>query len=61
MMKRMIEEGESVPPELTMEILMKAMVQSGNDKFLLDGFPRDEEIRAAFEAAVSSSIWVYCL
>ncbi|EAZ24813.1 hypothetical protein OsJ_08592 [Oryza sativa Japonica Group] len=27
----------------------EAMIKSGNDKFLIDGFPRNEENRAAFE------------
>ncbi|WCJ34983.1 UMP-CMP kinase [Euphorbia peplus] len=54
MIRRMIKEGESVPPELTMLILMKEIERSGNDKFMLDGFPRDEEIRAAFEDATKT-------
>ncbi|XP_065847009.1 UMP-CMP kinase 3-like [Euphorbia lathyris] len=54
MIQRMIKEGESVPPELTMVILMKAIERSDNDKFMLDGFPRDEEIRVAFEAATKT-------
>lgn len=59
MIEAMIREGKSVPPGITMEILQKAMVKSGNDKFILDGFPRDEEIRKAFEAAVSLLISKY--
>ncbi|KAG8660852.1 UMP-CMP kinase 3 [Manihot esculenta] len=54
MIEAMIREGKSVPPGITMEILQKAMVKSGNDKFILDGFPRDEEIRKAFEAATKT-------
>jgi len=42
-----------VPSEVTIKLLQKAMQESGNDKFLIDGFPRNEENRAAFEAVVS--------
>ncbi|KAF2290882.1 hypothetical protein GH714_016163 [Hevea brasiliensis] len=54
MIEAMIKEGKSVPPDITMEILQKAIEESGNDKFILDGFPRDEEIRAAFESATKT-------
>ncbi|KDP31613.1 hypothetical protein JCGZ_14838 [Jatropha curcas] len=53
MIKSMLKDGQSVPPDITLRVLQKAMKQSGNDKFLLDGFPRDEEIRAAFEDAIN--------
>ena len=36
--------------EVTIKLLQDAMLKSGNDKFLIDGFPRNEENRAAFEA-----------
>ncbi|KAJ9145909.1 hypothetical protein P3X46_028237 [Hevea brasiliensis] len=54
MIEAMIKEGKSVPPDITMEILQKAIEESENDKFILDGFPRDEEIRAAFESATKT-------
>ncbi|OMO65648.1 Adenylate kinase [Corchorus capsularis] len=50
MIKNMMNEGQIVPSEVTIKLLQKAMVESGNDKFLIDGFPRNEENRAAFEA-----------
>jgi UMP-CMP kinase len=31
------------------------MIKSENDKFLIDGFPRNEENRAAFKNVVSPS------
>ncbi|CAJ1979313.1 unnamed protein product [Sphenostylis stenocarpa] len=37
-----------------MTLLQRAMKQSGNDKFLIDGFPHNEENRAAFENEMSS-------
>ncbi|KAL3537149.1 hypothetical protein ACH5RR_000515 [Cinchona calisaya] len=49
MIQNMIEEGKIVPSEVTIKLLQQAMEESGNDKFLIDGFPRNEENRAAFE------------
>lgn len=53
MIQNMIKEGKIVPSEVTIKLLQKAMKESGNDKFLIDGFPRNEENRAAFETVVS--------
>lgn len=53
MIQNMIKEGKIVPSEVTIKLLQKAMQEIGNDKFLIDGFPRNEENRAAFEAVVS--------
>lgn len=53
MIKSMINDGKIVPSEVTVKLLQQAMEESGNDKFLIDGFPRNEENRAAFEAVVS--------
>ncbi|XP_012083769.1 UMP-CMP kinase 3 isoform X1 [Jatropha curcas] len=50
MIQNMIKEGKIVPSEVTIKLLQKAMRESGNDKFLIDGFPRNEENRAAFES-----------
>ncbi|XP_074591457.1 UMP-CMP kinase 3-like isoform X2 [Curcuma longa] len=49
MISNMIKEGKIVPSEVTVELLRKAILESGNNKFLIDGFPRNEENRAAFE------------
>nr|DAD36388.1 TPA_asm: hypothetical protein HUJ06_007029 [Nelumbo nucifera] len=51
MIKNM-KEGKLVPSEITVELLQKAMQASENKKFLIDGFPRSEENRAAFEKIV---------
>lgn len=53
MIRSMINEGKIVPSDVTVNLLQQAMEESGNDKFLIDGFPRNEENRAAFEAVVS--------
>ncbi|KAH7295981.1 hypothetical protein KP509_26G002000 [Ceratopteris richardii] len=50
MIQNTIKEGKIVPSEVTVHLLQKAMNGSDNDKFLIDGFPRNEENRAAFEA-----------
>lgn len=53
MIKSMMNEGKIVPSEVTVKLLQKAMEESGNEKFLIDGFPRNDENRAAFAAVVS--------
>ncbi|KAG6491241.1 hypothetical protein ZIOFF_052577 [Zingiber officinale] len=49
MISNMIKEGKIVPSEVTVELLKKAILESGNNKFLIDGFPRNEENRSTFE------------
>ncbi|KAG6548156.1 hypothetical protein Mapa_010206 [Marchantia paleacea] len=49
MIQNMIEDGKIVPSEVTVKLLMKAMNEATTDKFLIDGFPRNEENRLAFE------------
>ncbi|CAL0329522.1 unnamed protein product [Lupinus luteus] len=49
MIQNMIKEGKIVPSEVTIKLLQRAIEEDGNDKFLIDGFPRNEENRAAFE------------
>ncbi|XP_072983603.1 UMP-CMP kinase 3-like isoform X3 [Typha latifolia] len=49
MIQNMIKEGKIVPSEVTIKLLQRAMLEDANDKFLIDGFPRNEENRAAFE------------
>lgn len=49
MIQDMIKEGKIVPAEVTVGLLQKAMKESGNDKFLIDGFPRNDENRIVFE------------
>ncbi|XP_071720432.1 UMP-CMP kinase 4-like [Rutidosis leptorrhynchoides] len=50
MIQNMISEGIIVPAEVTIKLLEKAILGTKNDKFLIDGFPRNEENRAAFES-----------
>lgn len=41
MIKNFIKEGKIVPAQVTVKLLHNAMIVSGSDKFLVDGFPRD--------------------
>lgn len=52
MIQNMIKEGKIVPAEVTIGLLQKAIQESGKEKFLIDGFPRNEENRALFESIV---------
>ncbi|KAJ0532669.1 putative UMP/CMP kinase [Helianthus annuus] len=56
----MIKEGKIVPSEVTIKLLEKAILENENDKFLIDGFPRNEETRAAFEAVVACELFFVC-
>lgn len=53
MIQNMIKEGKIVPAEVTVKLLEKAMKESANDKFLIDGFPRNLDNRKCFESVVS--------
>ena len=55
MIQNMIKEGKIVPAEVTVKLLQKAMEKSDNDKFLIDGFPRNDDNRKCFEDVVCSS------
>ncbi|KAL3697339.1 hypothetical protein R1sor_011415 [Riccia sorocarpa] len=49
MIQELIKDGKIVPSEVTVKLLLKAMNEAKTDKFLIDGFPRNEENRLAFE------------
>ncbi|PWA83658.1 P-loop containing nucleoside triphosphate hydrolases superfamily protein [Artemisia annua] len=53
MIQNMINDGKIVPSEVTIKLLERAILENENDKFLIDGFPRNEENRAAFEAVTN--------
>lgn len=48
-----IKEGRIVPSEITVELIRKAMEMKNPKRVLIDGFPRCEENRIAFERIVS--------
>ncbi|XP_024024410.1 UMP-CMP kinase isoform X2 [Morus notabilis] len=49
-----IREGKIVPSQVTVKLIQKEMESSDNKKFLIDGFPRSEENRMAFEKIVGT-------
>lgn len=46
-----IKEGKIVPAEITVRLLLRAMAKSGARNVLVDGFPRNEDNLAAWEAS----------
>ncbi|XP_073293007.1 UMP-CMP kinase-like isoform X1 [Primulina huaijiensis] len=49
-----IREGKIVPSEMTVKLLQKAIEESKNDRFLIDGFPRSEENRITYERVIGT-------
>lgn len=49
MVADMIKQGTIVPSHVTISLLEKAMNESEKQRFLIDGFPRNEENRSQFE------------
>ncbi|KAI4344873.1 hypothetical protein L6164_012059 [Bauhinia variegata] len=49
-----IKEGRIVPSEVTVKLIQREMESSDNQKFLIDGFPRCEENRRAFEKIIGA-------
>ncbi|CAN0902568.1 Probable UMP-CMP kinase 2 [Linum grandiflorum] len=47
-----IKDGKIVPSEVTVKLILKEMESSHSNKFLIDGFPRTEENRVAFERII---------
>ncbi|CAN1842687.1 Probable UMP-CMP kinase 2 [Linum perenne] len=47
-----IKDGKIVPSEVTVKLILKEMESSHSNKFLIDGFPRTEENRIAFERII---------
>jgi UMP-CMP kinase len=54
MINRIMMEGKIVPSEVTTNLLLKNMKQCGNSKFIIDGFPRNEENRTSWEELAGS-------
>ena len=50
MVAEMIKNGQIVPSEVTVNLLLDAMKASGKSRFLIDGFPRNKENRDAWES-----------
>jgi UMP-CMP kinase len=56
MISMMIKEGKIVPSSVTVELLEKAMKESNKNKFLIDGFPRNEENNSCWEKEMSTKV-----
>lgn len=56
LISQLIHDGKIVPSEITVALLWKAMVRAGKPRVLIDGFPRNSENRAAWEAAMEGKI-----
>ncbi|CAN6460916.1 unnamed protein product [Victoria cruziana] len=54
MLRDTIKEGKIVPSEVTVSLIKKEIEASENDKFLIDGFPRSEDNRVAFEHIIGA-------
>lgn len=52
-----IKEGKIVPSQVTVKLIQKEIESSENERILIDGFPRTEENRIAFEHIVSFSVF----
>jgi adenylate kinase len=47
--KKIMEKGELVPYELTVQILISALIANPSKNILIDGFPRQVEQAIYFE------------
>merc|ERR1719265_387330 len=57
-----IKEGKIVPVEITLKLLKIAMQSSGNDRFLIDGFPRNSNNLDGWNKAMAGVVRVsFCL
>lgn len=54
-----IKEGKIVPSQVTVKLIQKEIESSDNERILIDGFPRTEENRIAFEHIVSFSVFFF--
>ncbi|KAK4364533.1 hypothetical protein RND71_015891 [Anisodus tanguticus] len=49
MIQKIMKEGKLVPSDVTVRLIQQAMQGMDSDKFLIDGFPRNEENVKTFE------------
>jgi len=61
MIAEMIKNGQIVPSEVTVGLLEQAMKTSGRKKFLIDGFPRNEENNSSWERQMADKVHVGCV
>ncbi|GBP62397.1 hypothetical protein EVAR_3099_1 [Eumeta japonica] len=53
MIEAKIREGQIVPVEVTCSLLHRAMMRSGKNRFLIDGFPRNQDNLEGWTRAMS--------
>lgn len=58
MIQNLKSKGELVPTGIVVKLLMEAMKNITNKKFLIDGFPRNMENLAAAQKIVGSFIFL---
>jgi len=51
-----MKDGKIVPSEVTVGLLDTAMKKSGKNKFLIDGFPRNEENNSSWEKQMADKV-----
>jgi UMP-CMP kinase len=56
LIKSYIDKGAIVPSEITVSLLDKEIRESGKNKFLIDGFPRNFENNQAFEKIILTHV-----
>jgi len=56
MISDFMKNGKIVPSEVTVGLLAAAMKKSGKNKFLIDGFPRNEENNSAWEKQMADKV-----
>ncbi len=61
MINTYIREGKIVPADVTVRLLRSAMEQSGNQKFLIDGFPRDVQNLECWQSQMNSLVEIQFL
>lgn len=54
MIQKLMKEGSIAPSEVTVKLIKKAIESAENRKFLIDGFPRSEENRMAYERIIGA-------
>jgi len=56
MISTMIKNGQIVPSSVTVGLLERAMTSTGKSKFLIDGFPRNEENNGTWEREMGPKV-----
>jgi UMP-CMP kinase len=56
MIKEYIKDGKIVPVEVTVRLLKKAMAESGKQRFLIDGFPRNTNNVDGWNSVMGDSV-----